>query len=270
MSDRPCIRGCVQRGVHYAQCHWYGVAEEMKPVLLALPNAAPACAGCAPVEARDGMLLCDRCFRQLRHHLEDAPDLLAHLRSLVDPMKAAVYDKVMVSSSRKELPAPVPADLIDASSDIARMLFDWAAFVDPVLAGRPSILSRSATEVVFDDADWHAMVILAYLGVLANRVEVRDLADAVLHRHGGEPEWWSVADAAARYPLADRPRYATSPCPECDTKSVWVQPPRRIGQTFRYTCRSCGWEANDQDDDGLWGDVFSGPAVAATEERKTA
>lgn len=264
MNERPCIRGCTHRGQHMPTCPEPKLAETYEKAWAAgVRNIAysPKCSGCLPVQGRVAMMLCDRCYRRLRSMLEDAPDLLAHLRSIVDPMKAAVYDKVMVSSSRKEMPAPVAADLIDASADIAKTLHEWAAFVDPTLAGAPIELSRLDTAEVFDAADWWSMVILARLESLANRIEVRELADVVLTHHTGEPEWWSIADALTRYPLNDRPRYATAPCPECDTKSVWVSPPRRVGQDFRYVCKACDWEANDHDDDGLWGNVFSGVAA---------
>ncbi|MCB8043665.1 hypothetical protein JM654_04000 [Microbacterium oxydans] len=72
------------------------------------------------------MLICERCYRSLRRHLEDAADIVGHLRSIADPTKAAVFDRIRVQSSAIEIPAPVAADLIDASNDITTTLNMWA------------------------------------------------------------------------------------------------------------------------------------------------
>jgi hypothetical protein len=207
--------------------------------------------------ARDGVLLCEGCYRRIRRLLGESADLIAHLRSLADPLKAAVYDRVMVSSSRPDIPAPVPADLIDASDDLMRMLQGWAAVVDPSLTGRVGLAAGTETAEAFDDADLYLQAILAEFDHLANRTEITDLADAVLHRHSGEPEWWSVVDALGKWPLDDHPRWAKSPCPECDCKTVRVRPPRRKGDAAVYRCTTCEWESDDREDDGFYAEVFA-------------
>lgn len=254
MSERPCIRGCTQKGEHFAACASYGKDDG-------------DCRGCVPVAARDGALICERCYRRLRRHLEDAADLVGHLRSMADPMKAAVYDKVMVSASKPEAPAPVAADLVDAADHIVRTLRAWALFVQ-FGEGHPwraqGLEAGIDAESAFEDANGCAEVILEELDRLANDShQIPALCEGVLDMHGREPAYWTIADALARYPLNDRPRWAMAPCPSCDLKTVRVIPPRRRGQSFRYLCRECGWEANDRDDDGLWGDVFAEHVEAA-------
>ncbi|KEP72870.1 hypothetical protein HR12_39515, partial [Microbacterium sp. SUBG005] len=101
------------RDVHFATCPWLGVEEGSERAAAMLAAGVASCSGCAPRIARDGVLLCEGCYRRIRRLLGDVADLIAHLRSLADPLKAAVYDRVMVSSSRPDLPAPVPADLVD-------------------------------------------------------------------------------------------------------------------------------------------------------------
>lgn len=83
------------------------------------------CRDCVMVEARDGVLLCERCYRRLRRHIEDAADIVGHLRSIADPTTAAVFDRIRVQSSAIEIPAPVAADLIDASNDITTTMNRW-------------------------------------------------------------------------------------------------------------------------------------------------
>ncbi|MBM3714895.1 MAG: hypothetical protein FJW64_04035 [Actinobacteria bacterium] len=256
MAGRGCIRGCTVRDVHFATCPWFGLDDDQAAAKREASTDAP-CGGCAPVVAREESLLCEGCYKRLRRLLGDTADLIGHLRSLADPTKAAVYDRVQVSSSRPELPAPVPADLIDASNDLMRMLRDWAVFVDPQLAGRRGLAAGAETAEAFDQANVCLQVVLADFDWLANRTEIRDLADAVLHRHVGEPQWWSVVDALAKWPLDDQPRWAKNPCPECDCKTVRVRPPRRTGDPASYRCTTCDWESDDRAEDGFWAEAFA-------------
>lgn len=257
MNERACIRGCTVRDVHWATCDWFGVEEGSERAAAMLEAGVAPCSGCAPRVARDGALLCEGCYRRIRRLLGESADLIAHLRSLADPLKAAVYDRVMVSSSRPDLPAPVPADLVDASDDLMRMLQGWAAVVDPTLTGRVGLAAGTETAAAFDDADLYLQSILADFDHLANREEITALADAVLHRHSGEPEWWSVVDALGKWPLDDQPRWAKNPCPECDCKTVRVRPPRRKGDAAVYRCTTCEWESDDREDDGFWAEAFA-------------
>lgn len=257
LRSEGCIRGCTVPDVHFAECPWFNVEDDSERAAELTKQGVRACAGCAPRVRRDGVMLCEGCYRRLRRLLGDTADLIAHLRSKADPLKAAVYDRVMVSSSRPELPAPVPADLIDASQDLMRMLRDWAVVVEPSLAGRRGLAAGIETAEAFDDADLCLQAILAEFDTLANRVEIRDLFDAVVHRHVGDPEWWSVVDALSKWPLDDQPRWAKNPCPECDCKTVRVRPPRRKGEAASYRCTTCDWESDDREDDGFWAEAFA-------------
>lgn len=249
MSERYCIRGCTIRDQHYATCD--GSSVEYQGL----------CTGCAQVDAREGALICERCYRRLRHHLEDAADVVAHLRSIADPTKAAVFDRVRVQSSSVELPAPVAADLIDASNDITTTLNMWANHVageDRPGAGLPAgALADAAHDVV----QLATEVILEELDTLVNDLDQVDaLCDGVIVVHRDAPEVWTVADAAVRWPLDDHPRWAQAPCPVCDLMAVRVQPGRN-GRPGRYRCTTtdCDWEANSKDDGGLWASVFAEP-----------
>lgn len=254
MSERYCIRGCVVRGEHYAACGHSGPDYTgMFP-----------CRGCVMVEARDSVLLCERCYRSLRRHLEDAAGLVGHLRSIADPTKAAVFDRIRVQSSAIEIPAPVAADLIDASNDITTTLNMWAnhaAGEDRPGAGLPAgAMADAAHDVVQLAVD----VILDELDRLANDShQVYSLCEGVMVVHKDAPDVWTVADAAVRWPLEDSPRWAQAACPTCDLMAVRIQPGRN-GRPSRYRCTTadCEWEANSKDDGGLWASVFAEPAPA--------
>jgi hypothetical protein len=254
MSDRYCIRGCLRRGEHFAICDRHG--EDYK--------GDNPCSGCAQVDARDGVLICERCYRSLRRHLEDAADTVGHLRSIADPTKAAAYDRIRVQSSAIEIPAPVAADLIDASNDITTTLNMWAnhaAGEDRPGAGLPAgAMADAAHDVVQLAVD----VILDELDRLANDShQVYSLCEGVMVVHKDAPDVWTVADAAVRWPLEDSPRWAQAACPVCDLMAVRIQPGRN-GRPSRYRCTTadCEWEANSKDDGGLWASVFAEPAPA--------
>ncbi|MDF2991877.1 MAG: MPMin1 gp24 [Microbacterium sp.] len=204
------------------------------------------CRGCVPVAARDGAMICDRCYRSLRRYLDETPDLLGHLRSIADPTKATRYSSERVSSSRVDLPAPVAADLLDASNDIMLMLREWALeiqfpgqgwFVHGLEAGVDG-------EDVHDDARGCVDVILEDYDRLVNRKEIANLADVVLVRHAEDRPFWSVADASVKWPLDDRPRWAANPCPECDMRMVRVVPSRG---RIRFVCQHCDWTGDSRD-----------------------
>ncbi|WP_424980965.1 hypothetical protein [Microbacterium sp. S308A+] len=250
MSDRFCLRGCTRRGEHWAVCPDYGREDG-------------TCRGCVQVEARDGALVCERCYRSLRRHLEDAADLVGHLRSLADPTKAAPIARG-AGGSRVEAPAPVAADLIDASDDIVRTLRAWALYVQ---FGEGHPWRVEGLEAGIDGADAYtdaagcAEVILDALDGIANDShQSLALCEGVMVVHPGDPDVWSIADAAARWPLDEEPRWAPVPCPACDLLTVRVEPHRGRRPT-RYRCASdgCGWEANALDDGGLWSAVFADP-----------
>lgn len=203
MSDRVCIRGCVQRGVHYATCAWYGIDESVAPTVAALPNTPKQCRGCAPRECRDGSLVCDRCFGRLRALVRDADDLMGRLASLADPMKATPTDKAPGGRSASvEPPAPVDADLADAMNDIGHTLRDWDRHTDYQL------------EKALPD-------------LVNNAEHVRVLGIGFLDRHptaDGVREFWSVQDAVDKWGVERRTD--TFVYPDDDGEEVELQPVR--------------------------------------------
>jgi predicted RNA-binding Zn-ribbon protein involved in translation (DUF1610 family) len=195
----------------------------------------------------------------LRRHVEEAADMVGHLRSIADPTKAVEYGRFTGGGSRPDIPAPVAADLIDSSNDIMRTLREWALHVQfPGQGWRAQGLEAGIDAAsAYDDAAGCADVILDAFDRLVNTLEVQALADAFLTRHVQPVPWWSVADALARWPLDDRARWATTPCPGCEAKTVRVVPPRRRGMSARYKCTTCEWERSDRDDGGFWAEAFA-------------
>lgn len=242
------MRGCTVKDAHYATCEDLG------------SNGPGQCEGCAPRTARDGTLLCERCFRNIARLLGEAPDLVAHLRSLANPAKAARYDSVTVMTSKGDPPAPVSADLLDAGNNIIVTLQLWAYRIEhPDAETLPQFRLRAGTpgSTAAIQARQAASVVLSDLGRIANdSQQARTLGDAVLNsQRGNSAGPWSLAAVSARWPLTDAKRWAVAPCPSCDLKTVQVVP--SSGSLHCYICRECGWEADSRSDGGLWGDVFA-------------
>lgn len=210
MSERACIRGCTVPGVHYATCADFGKTEDT------------TCAGCAPAVARDKALVCDRCFRRLRGLLLNAADLVGRLRSLADPSKAKILDRVRVTSSAEVAPAPVSPDLLDAVRDVQGTLRSWAVFL-----GGGARRVRSEPSSAYEDAHDAAVTILGELDRIVNdRDQVVRLAEGVLNLHplvDGERPFWSVADAMGRFGAERRTK---DPVPEVEESErlVIVEP----------------------------------------------
>lgn len=245
-SERACIRGCRRRGEHFAGCPDFGTNNG-------------GCRGCVPAKAKDRALVCQRCFRAIARHVEDAPQLIHMLQTRAASAVVAPTDRVRVSGSPVEPVAPAAADVVDATNDIMRSLRDWASWVNPSIRA-VSGWRRQQIGATAASADY-AQIIVGALDVLANRTEVVGLADAMLLRHEGDPAWWSVADALARWPLTDRRHWASTPCPECGLKTVKVTPPQSAGAATLYRCEQCEWERDDSDDKGLWAIAFEAARV---------
>jgi predicted RNA-binding Zn-ribbon protein involved in translation (DUF1610 family) len=186
-------------------------------------------------------------------------------------MKAAAIGKP--SRRRQDLPAPVEASLIDAADDVMRTLRTWAMYAEDgqvrhVARGLPAGV---ATDDAYADARDCADLIIDHLDEFVNNERlVQQLGAGFLDRFtpaepGDEPGFWSVATVAARWPLADSPRWADRPCPDCDMRTVRVTPARGSG-VASYECVGCGWEANDTDDGGLWAEAFTPEPVAMSHE----
>lgn len=209
MSGRVCIRGCTVAGVHFASCPWLGVEDGSERATSMLADGVAPCTGCAPARSRAGALICDRCYGRVRGLLANAPDLVGRLRSLTDPTKATVYDRIRVSSSSGESgAAPASVEVLDAVRDVQETLAGWAAyFHDPT--------GRAKTDAVaaFEDAHRASLAVLANLDSIANDVElVAHLSAGVLERTQPDADgvrvFWSIADAMSRFGPERRDRGA--------------------------------------------------------------
>ncbi|MDI9889952.1 hypothetical protein QM517_02105 [Rhodococcus sp. IEGM 1404] len=176
--------------MHFSECPSFG--KDIVP-----PGE---CQGCAPAAARLRAYVCERCYSRSRSLFVNAPDLVGRLRSLADPMKAAVYDRIRVSTSSGEAgAAPVPAELLDAARDVQGTLAAWAAYF-----GEPTGRAKTDAVAAFEDAHRASLAVLAELDRVVNDRELVDhLSAGVLDRNAPDEDgvrgFWTIADAMAKF-----------------------------------------------------------------------
>lgn len=235
----------MKRGEHYAACpSAFGDDDE--------------CRGCVPREAVGDSLICGRCYQRLRGLIAATPEMLAHLRSMTDPLKAAVYDREPGGGVKVHAPPPVPVELLDAPDFMVTVLWSTREVVEGRMPfGRMQVPVRAGTSVLFDFASEMVEAILAGLSDLSKREEIVPLADAVLGRPASKDEW-TLRTIFERWSLREDPWWAAQPCPvpSCGLRAIKVTPPELPGDSTVYRCEKCGWEAPG-DDDGFWAEVFT-------------
>ncbi|RLP74370.1 hypothetical protein D9V32_13560 [Mycetocola tolaasinivorans] len=202
------------------------------------------CARGCDRDALHGFLICDRCASKVNRALTEAPGVVEHLRSLNTPLKAAVYDREIVSGGGPGF-AQAPMDLgpIDAADTIVSSLVHWARhFGDTqdywgLAAGLPSYTSLGHAYRMTKRA---AGYLIAHGETIAASIEVLDFMDALFAPPG---DTWTIGKAASVYPTRDRPHRHRQPCPGCQRRSIEVAPPGDFHQETKYRCRweTCGW-----------------------------
>lgn len=244
--QRACIRGCRVRGKHIPTC------------------AGVSCDGCLPMLAADGAMICERDIRSLRHTIGQAPDLCAHIRSIVDPQKAQVYDREKLSGAgSSESQPPVSVEMLDAADEVLGILAYWAEYYGDEMdyRGRRTFPAGVDSEDAYYLANTPSSFLLANLEAIVNDGFVRLMAERVLGPTP-DPEDWTIAKVLRRWPLHERSKFSQMPCPGCEMRTVLVKPPRRAGDERLYECRNdtCSW-AIPEDERIIWAEYFEG-AVA--------
>lgn len=239
MDERPCLRGCT------------------------FPEGDT-------VPAEYGAYLCSRCIRRLRHAIIEAPDLCAHLRSMIDPMKSGwnftqpepTYDGPTTKRPSSSSKPPMSADVVDAADEVLAILTYYAElFGDPMEYREHSFPAGADSVAAYYLARVPATFLVDRLPEIVADHRVDGFARAVLDAsRDEEPEEeieWSIAKAARRWPMHERDRWAREACPQCDTRMVRVRPPRVFGQPPLFWCvnESCAWEP-EAHEQVLWADYF--------------
>lgn len=239
-----CARGCTIRGQHLADCNGFA------------PNTVDPCRGCIPRPAEYGQL-CAMDWQRLCGDVIDAARLVRHLRDdVADPDAAGgsapATDGPRVYRDPAEGSVLSPA--IGAADELHALLADIAAqIVDehPArLTGPPEVGVWRSQQTLKHDPDTGDTYV-----VPSRVIGIRD-ATATEHLVAwllpllpwvAEHEWvvdvrhdlaTLVRTTLARWPLEDRGRNVTAPCPTCGHLGMHYQPPTVPNATPVVTCRN--------------------------------
>ncbi|RLP76316.1 hypothetical protein D9V32_05455 [Mycetocola tolaasinivorans] len=202
------------------------------------------CARGCDREAVFGLLICERCSGRIRRALDEAAEVVEHLRSLNSPVQAVRYGREVVSGSGPGFgQAPMDLGPIDAADTIVSCLVHWAQhFGDTESYGRyrDGLESGTTLDEAWDVAKTAADYLADQFSVIAATVEVLDFMDALFTPPEGT---WTIGKAISAYPTSEMPYRHANPCPACKRRTIQVAPPGNFGQDAKYQClwETCGW-----------------------------
>lgn len=200
----------------------------------------------APVYARFGHL-CGPCYGRARHNLQQAPQLLAHIRSQVVPsMESARGPRV---SGSREAPIPLRPDPVDDADDLYAQLVNWI-----VSFARQTGVRPPASAVAFLNLDADAVRLPSWARDQASAYTLADDLVRWYEQHETTivsklppltvKAWCEdigtiVGAFRSRYPQADRkPRQAKArECPTCGEHAMHAE---FYAAGVQVECAHCG------------------------------
>ena len=229
-TEMPCARGCA----------WEPAMEGEPP---------------RPKPAKHG-LLCNSCYYRLQHALEMIPDLMANMRSLIEP--TAGLDFIPFGSHAKPSGSPLPlrVDPLDKSDSLFAKLVSWTeVFGGEFHVPQPSV----AVWVNFREVQGSRPVTPEKAAEIASQlvawftVRLEDIAASptgiVFHDdlcYGWE-DAPGVFDLAGAYGPDPRPvrKSEKRECPICGRHEVFVAWPDKLNPDLRVMCGRCKWVAEE-------------------------
>lgn len=235
-----CIRGCVRRGRHLADCDPHAECGH----LVARDRDActePTCPGCEPREARHGQL-CDPCHRRMREWFGDGENsiqaALGHLTSRIyGGVPGVDYDRQPHASDDGP---PVPLNM--TAYDARQLLMDRVFIYEERVR---EVFDLSAPDTMFDPAP-----ALRFLNAWLTKIEDEAPSDLLFEMWGRLAESMSEAHAIAPWRAAVQ-RCKGIECPECGTMKLVI-----YGGEDVVTCRGCG-EVYDRADYDRWAHLIA-------------
>ena len=245
-----CASGCTIRRRHLADC---GTEDG--------DTTADACPGCLPRPASDGSTVCIVCDGRWTDALTRAPELVTHIRSLIEPGSAGPSEAQWKHTKGAAAPAPLNVAAVSDADDLHAVLASWAARVvdesgmhGPHWSGsdvRPASRRRTCGGVAYEDA--------RVVGLTAGTdgAATREVAGWLLtHRAWILSREWvpvmvqevsrMVGQLRARWPVEERPARLPIRCPECGQRALTRYAPREAGWPSTITCDECGQTIPEQ------------------------
>ena len=243
-----CVSGCTQRGQHLDDC-----ADER-------------CGGCLPRPAAEQRAVCERCDSRTVEALSRIPDLVVHVRSLVEPSLAGTLAD-RVSGGSREAPAPLNVNAVADADDLHAMVAAWiekvidehpAGLVGPPWVGSRVLAASKRRHDQITDTDGRPVLVYDQPRVAGLTAEGWDATTHLV-------TWllphlpWALAQAdwaddlvavittehakvAARWPTEERPQHLAAPCPKCDRLTLTRYAPSCYLGPVTISCRhpDCG------------------------------
>ncbi|MEX1078898.1 MAG: hypothetical protein WED09_07305 [Homoserinimonas sp.] len=183
-----------------------------------------------------------------RKHLEQAPDLVAHMLTLVTPGGGGGGDKV---SGTRDISLPLNARALEDANSVYAQLVNWSISHARALGVKPPSIALGwarrdrdcdgfpswatigdAAALTHDIADW--------LIIGADRIAALTVADDYY-----EDIRTIITPLYGRYPQAPRrPSFASRECAVCGRKTVIVNFDDE-SDDVAVACTFCGWDVPD-------------------------
>lgn len=197
-----------------------------------------------------------------RRRLEDLPELVTHIRSLVTPTLGGAKDG-MPRAASKEHPLPMRSDAADDADALWRQLCEWVEHWADVFDVRPPASATAAwrnekgeligfrTHLRPEQAGTLTKYLVDWLLIRHEAIaskpsgghyydDVSDLQQTVYNLKGEPESWYSIAPKYPRAPRLQRP-VLPRPCPVCDQYAYgaeWPEDGRPEDVILR--CEHCG------------------------------
>lgn len=272
-SLAACSTGCTLKGRHLADCnpdcpctcHTNLYAPCDTPGGCHEHHDGTACRGCLPKPIPDSRTVCQDCETRLTAALDEAPHLVAHIRSHIEPGPAPTDpDRPKRHGKAEAAPAPLSVAALSDADDLHALLASWAVRIaasrrlhGPSWAGsdvRPASKRRHPIgAMVYEDArvvgvryDGATRHVTDWLRVHIDHAvaldDAADLVDEIASLVGALKRRWPDEE-----PVRWLPRIR---CPKCHRMSLRRSPPKFVGQPVMIHCSAtdCGKQIAEE----LW------------------
>jgi len=199
----------------------------------------------------DPIVLLSLSAARARQRLNEAPGLIAYVRTLVVPAGVQRSDGLPRSASKEAL-APLRVDAVDEADNAYAQLLNWVGYWAEALHTAPPVTATYAWSNDREVQGFRAGVTPEGAGLLVKNLTVWLLTrQDKIERHeyaGGYFEdvagiIWDLRKKFPRSGRGTRPVFPR-PCPICDSPSMGIEWQSEQLTDFTLVCAYCGFEGN--------------------------
>lgn len=199
----------------------------------------------------DPIVLLSLAAARTRQRLQEAPGLVAYVRTLVIPQTAQRSDGLPRAAS-KEAPAPFNTEAVDESDSVYAQLLNWVSYWSEALHIAPPVTASYAWVNSREVQGFRAGVTPEGAALLVRNITVWLLLhEDEIQRHEQAAEYfgdvasivWNLRKRFPRDGRGTRPVFPR-PCPVCGDPSMGVEWHSEGLADFTLVCAYCGFEGN--------------------------